>query len=334
LFVVRVGELSQRPMFGFIVDSLHASCQELWPQVFNVAAPPIDLSIIEYVAGVPQLTIEPAEGDDPNRTGRLMFGAGEAIVRLSREVALEPWLEKYIPGAEKHADGELTYFELPEIPFMGNAQMLVAAADARTLICTWGVDRMKAVKAGLANASTTAETAQWLALDGGLATFIANDANVDHDMPTPKAPRAQDIVKHVRRYGFAFDVDPATGQAGIRWALTCGDEAAATQVADAVTALLPQMKSEIEAQIKISHSNLAQAGDGGAPPASPLSEPELAYMNFWVHAIEGCQVRVEKSEGGGACVRIFAAANFSASSLVGMKELAARAPEADGAGKK
>jgi hypothetical protein len=334
LFVVRVGELSQRPMFAFIVESLRASCQELWPQVFQVAAPTIDLSIIEYVAGVPQLTIESTDGDDPNHSGRMMFGAGEAIVRFSQDVALEPWLEKYIPGADKRADGDLEYFELPEIPFMGNVQMLVAATDARTLVCTWGVDRMKAVKAGLANASTAAETAQWRALDGGLATFVANDSNVNHEMPTPKAPRAQDILKHVQRYGFAFDMDPATGQAGIRWALTCSDEAAATQVAEAVTALLPQMKSEIEAQIKTSLPDHALAGDGGVTPAPPLSDPELAYMSFWVHAIESCQVRVETSAGGGACVRILAAANFSPAGLVGMQELAKRAPDADDAGQR
>ncbi len=334
LFVVRVGELSQRPIFAWTVEEILAPSRELWPQTFQAEAPEFDLTAIEYVAGTPQLTIKPVDRtkdpDNPH-TGRMMLGFGELIVHFSRDVAWEPWLRKHMPGSTAKSDGDLTYYELPEIPAFGKGRLLIAAVDERTLVCGGlGVDRLKDVCAGLANESTAAEAEQWAALDGGLITFVADVSHIDCDMPTPKAPQAQDVLKHVDRYGFGFDLDAATSEAGMRVAMTCADAASAEKVAEALDALLPQVKSEIESQLNVAKAEdvLAKVGQKSSQTPS-LSEAEREYLRFWLRGVESCQVRVESTTAEDACV-VAVTSEFSAN-LVGIQKLAKQAPEEDAA---
>ncbi|HMP05032.1 MAG TPA: hypothetical protein PJ982_01675 [Lacipirellulaceae bacterium] len=138
------------------------------------------------------------------------------------------------------------------------------------------------------------------------------DARGDGDMPTPKAPQAEEILKHVERYGFGFDVDRATNQAGLRFDLTCVSAAAAAEVSGALAELLPVMKAELESRINAA----------GAIP--PLSKTEQEYIKLWHSLVDRCTVRVASFSDGAASVQIASTADFP-SSLVGMQELAERA---------
>ncbi|HMO84205.1 MAG TPA: M56 family metallopeptidase, partial [Lacipirellulaceae bacterium] len=316
LFIVRVGELMQQPALAAMLESVCGSVRNVWPHLIGAEGPELDLAAIEFFAGTPQLTIQPAdvlkESDSPH-TGRMIVGFGEAVLRFRRDVAWEAWLERYVPGTMRHVDGELTYYELPEIPAIGAERLLVAAVDDRTLVFgAFGLTRLKALNAGLGDESTAAESSQWAAIEGGLVTFVATDARVDGDMPTPKAPQAEEILKHVERYGFGFDVDRATNQAGLRFDLTCVSAAAAAEVSGALAELLPVMKAELESRINAA----------GAIP--PPSKTEQEYIKLWHSLVDRCTVRVASFSDGAASVQIASTADFP-SSLVGMQELAERA---------
>jgi beta-lactamase regulating signal transducer with metallopeptidase domain len=326
LFVVRVAELFQRPAFAPFVQAIQTSVDSFWPQMFGVEAPRLDLTAIEFVAGVPQLTIGGWRSDDhPEATGRVMFGAGEFVVRFHEAVEIEPWVERYLPETKVKQDGDFTYFELPAMPALGPASMMMTASDDRTLVFAWGVDRLRTVAAGLPDESTPAEAAQWNELEGGLAAFVADDSNIDRELPTPKAPSAQIILKHVNRYGWGFDLDPVANQAGIRIELACADMSSATTAAEAIESLMPQMREEINAQLDAQPMHAAD--DAESSLTSPLSDAERQYAQFWVRALESCDVRVEPSTSG-ASVRIVATADFPAT-LAGMHELATRATDGE-----
>jgi beta-lactamase regulating signal transducer with metallopeptidase domain len=324
LFVVRLGELARRAETASFVELLSSSVAQTWPLDFGVEAPALDLTAIEYVAGVPQLTVEPVEeSDDPEVNGRVMFGAGEWIVRFTGAVELAPWLAKYIPAAAAHAEDGLTYYELPEMGWMGQIPMRVAQLDERTVVFAWGADRLKAIAAGLPDESTADEAAQWAALDGGLITLVADDANVARDMATPDAPLAAEVLKRVDRYGFSFDLD-AAGVAGVRVALSCGDEAAAEGVAKAVEGLAPQLAAQVKSQLAMPDEVFAVVPETGEPiTVERHSDPERAYMQFWIRAIEACHVRVETSDTGAVCV-VTSTAEFP-TGLPEMQDVAERA---------
>lgn len=333
LFVVRLGELARRAEFASFLELITPPFDQTWPLDFGVAAPALDLTAIEYVAGIPQMTVEPVDqGDDPDVKGRVMFEAGEWVVRFTHAVELAPWLAKYIPAAAAHADEGLTYYVLPEMWSFGQVPMQVCQADERTIVFSWNTDRLKAVAAGLPNESTAEEAAQWAAWDGGLITLVANDANAARGIATPDAPLAADILKHVDRYGFSFDLD-AAGVAGVRVALSCGDAAAAEAVAKAVEGLAPQLAAQIKSQLELPDEVFAIVPETGEPIAvERYSAPERDYMQFWVRAIEACQVRVETNESGAVCL-VTSTTAFAASHQ-GIQELAKPAPDADDAGQK
>jgi beta-lactamase regulating signal transducer with metallopeptidase domain len=330
LFVVRLGELARRAEFAPMLDLLTSSIAQTWPLDFGVEAPALDLTAIEYVAGVPQLTVEPVDqSDDRDVNGRVMFGAGEWVVRFTHAVELASWLAKYIPAATAHPEEGLTYYELPEMGFLGQIPMRVAQVDERTVVCAWGADRLKAIAAGLPNESTAEEAAQWTALDGGLITLVADDANVARDMATPDAPLAADVLKHVDRYGFSFDLD-ASGTAGVRVAMSCQDAAAAETVAKAIEGLAPQLAAQIESQLELPDEVFAMLPEAEEViTAERYSDPERDYMQFWIRALEACEVQVQATDAGSVCL-VTSTAEFL-SSLEGMQELAERVPQGEDA---
>ena len=113
-----------------IIEEISESRLQFWPATFGAEAPPLDLSAIDYVAGVPQLTIESTKSDEqPDVSGRMMFGCGEVVIGFVRDVTWEAWINRYLPGAERKIDGEFVYYELPEMPFLGKARMLVARIE-------------------------------------------------------------------------------------------------------------------------------------------------------------------------------------------------------------
>jgi beta-lactamase regulating signal transducer with metallopeptidase domain len=320
LFVVRLGELSQQPAVAPLVADFADFCGRVWPEAFGVEAPEMDLSAIEYLAGVAQLTIEPIDAASKeagsSHTSRLMTGCGEVIFRFARDVAWEDWLAQHVPKAVRKRTGELSYYELPALPAMGKMPMFVASLDQRTLVCTWGVDRLKAVIAGIPVETSPTESAQWDAIDGGLIAFVANDSRIDRETPTPNAPAASEVLENVTRYALGFDVDATTNEAGLHVDLMCADGAMAERVQAAVVECMALMRAEL------------RTGLATIPHVSGGQDAQLQTMLLWADLLENSTVELSPKAGASPGVRISALAQFPRE-LAGMGDMAERPKEID-----
>jgi beta-lactamase regulating signal transducer with metallopeptidase domain len=317
MFVVRLSELASRPQFVPLVELIRTNCRPVWKDLFGGPAPDLNFDGVEYVAGVPQVTIgelpEAVKKQNPEANSRLMIGCGELVVRFKHDVAWRQWVTQYIPLAkDKTAEG-FDYVELPAIPAIGQVPLLMAARDGRTLVFTGGnVERLRKLATASPGSGPAASASGWTSLDGGLATMLASAKNIDRDTPTPEAPQAQVVLRELQQVGFAFDLDARSETAGVRMDVTCKDAAAAERVRSAVAELLPLALATIHAEIENpeiptglppeQHKKLRQtAGDAN-------TDREVA--EFWLNALKTCTVRVESSGDGSARVRLSAVAPF------------------------
>jgi hypothetical protein len=317
MFVVRLGELARRPQFVPLVELIQTNCRPVWKDLFGGPVPDLRFEGVEYVAGVPQLTIgelpEAVKKQNPEANSRLMIGCGEMVVRFKHDVQWREWVTQYVPLAkDKTADG-FNYVELPVIPAIGQVPLLMAARDGCTLVFTGGnVERLRKLASATSASATAVSANDWASLDGGLATMLASAANIDRNTPTPEAPQAQVLLRELQQVGIGFDLDAASATAGVRMDVVCKDGAAAERVRSAVAELLPMALTKIQAEIDPpsnptglsdeEHKKLQQtAGDAN-------TDREIA--EFWLRALETCTVRVESDSDGSARVRLSATAPF------------------------
>lgn len=208
----------------------------------------------------------------------------------------------------------LTYVELPPIPALGPGKLLVSARDSRTLVITSGdVTRVRKLAATPQVELSAREVGEWRALDGGLVTIIANGDRIDRALPTPKAPAAATVLRDLKRFGVAFDLDAATNEAGLRLDLACGDAAAAERARTAFAELLPLATQIIEAEIKNpTQRRLDEAERKKWKQTAGDETTDRRVAEFWLEVIKSCAVRVESHDDGTARVRLASTAAFPA----------------------
>jgi hypothetical protein len=274
------------------------------------------MEAVEFVAGVPVLTIKPmseeAKKTNPNANGWMMIGCEEFVVRFSNPVDWRAWAAKHIPLAKEKTLEGFTYLEMPATPVFGSVPLLAAARDERTVVVTGGnVELLRRSATASGATPTVGRAAEWASLDGGLATFVSSNAKVDRNTPTPEAPQAQVVLEHVKRYGMGFDLDAATNMASVRFDLGCADAASAEQVRAAIGELLPiaiakfQAEAENPAELKLDEEEQRRweqtAGN---------SDTDRKIAEFWRQAAKTCEASVIGNEDGTARVRLVGTATF------------------------
>jgi beta-lactamase regulating signal transducer with metallopeptidase domain len=311
LIVVRASELTSHTQFVPAVGVLNGYFRGAWPDAFGVPAPEFNFDSVEYIAGIPQLTIKNFKSEaNPEHSGTMMLGCGGVVIRFNHNVDWREWMKAYIPDAVEKSDDAVIYLEMPVIPALGPTPLCVAARDSQTIVCTGGVDLLKKLmKEPPAGAATWGPG--WDAIDGGLISVSVGSENIDPDLSTPKAPRAEDLFRHVKHYGIGFDLDAAAKVAGLKLDLQCADAAGTMEVQTALAELMPQAVATIEAQVAApSQLQMSDEERARMKQTAGNSETDRRVAEFWLGVAKSAKVDVILNDDGAASVRISATAPF------------------------
>jgi hypothetical protein len=315
LFVVRLGEMSQRPVFVPVFELAARMIGQRWPEAFDADAPSFNFGSIEYVAGVPQLTVEPFKNEqDPKVSGRVMIGCTDFIIRFRNDVAWQAWIKQHIPRAEDISENGFSYTRLPVIEEIGPVPLCVAARDARTLVCTTNVEHLQKLATSDKRPSDTKSAAQWNALEGGLATFLVTDSRINSGETTPHDPGAQFakmIFENATQYGLAFDLDSASNQSAFHVDLKCKDAASAQRIKAAVAVMLPLAKAQLQKMIDEQPELIldgAEREKWNLTAGGPDTDAKVG--KFWMDVLTSCATETIANEDGEVHVRITTKAPF------------------------
>jgi beta-lactamase regulating signal transducer with metallopeptidase domain len=315
LFVVRLGEMSERPVFVPVFQLAARMMGQRWREAFGADAPSFNFDSIEYLAGVPNLVVEPYKNEkDPSVSSRMMIGCMDFVVRFRHEVAWKAWIKEHLPGAEDIRENGFSYTRLPVIEAIGPVPLCVAARDARTLVCSTSVEHLQTLAASDQRQRNTKTAAQWNALEGGLATFLVTNSRIDPNATNPKDPGAQFarmIFENATQYAFGFDLDAASNQSAIRVDLKCKDAASAQRIQAAVAAMLPLAKAELQ---KMVDERPELVLDGAEREKWNLTaggpDTDVKVGKFWMDVLVSCSTETIALKDGEVHVRITTKAPF------------------------
>ncbi len=326
MMVVRVGELIERPAFAEAARVGVTYLQQMWPALFSgQTAPEIDLSGIEYVAGTPTMTLRPHTGDGEGEKGQFMIGCEELVIRFNHDVAWQEWITRYLPGSEAATEGGFTYIKLPAMPFLGEARMLVAARDSRTLLVLGDVDKLRTLVSS-GDPKTPDDASTWAKLDGGLATALVTNLDLNYGgvvgpyadaEKTPEDAAAMNAMNAIsqllcdslKEVGAGIDIDAATNRAEFRLRLGCKDQASAAALRLAIAAYLPIAKASFSGELV----NPNETDDD--VPTQPHMEAAYRQLleeqqRFWVGLLDTIQLTTETGADGGAELYVTASTPF------------------------
>jgi beta-lactamase regulating signal transducer with metallopeptidase domain len=304
-FVVRVSELMQQPAIRALVESEVGSQQTIngcWTQAFgsDVQPPDVCFDSIDYIAGIGTYVVRPLKPDQApsGMSQQVMLGSAQTVVRFKEPVAWREWIHDHIPGAVEKSSGGISYLELPVIKVLGPQPMRVAERDPQTIVVAFTDDIATAAAPGPRPALSALAT-RWAELDGGLATFISTDHDVDHSEPgttDPKKVLAKKIFAASRLLGVGFDVDPQTHRAFYRVQLTCDNAAAAHDLQSTFESLLALAKVKLPTELAES-----QAADKSNPEAAKLDAQRFETAS---ELVANCRVSVWQKPDGAAGILV------------------------------
>ena len=309
--MIRVDEIMQRPALRALFESQllpEAVTKQFWAQQFgaDVEPPKFQLDDIDYISGIANLAIRPikAELAVPGATNQTRLGAGETVVHFKHPVAWKKWFFAHFPGAAEKSIRDVTYVELPVIPAFGPTPMCVAARDSQTLVfLAADPERMAEAAAPGPRPAKSPLAARWAEVDGGLATFLATDADIKPTETTPTRPEnalAAKIFASIRLIALGIDVAPGSHDAVYHVSLTCDNIEDAQQLHSTFESLLALAKVELAAQAaKLASSTPGSTAEGKDQPDETTEELRLQS-----ECVSNCRVKVWEQPDGTAGILI------------------------------
>jgi hypothetical protein len=246
-----------------------------WSAAFPGAdAPSWSLRDIELIAGDLFFGVKPLQNPTGDGTNAVMFGAPFMVLRWRQPLAGQFAELSKIPGAEMKEHQGTAYVELPLVPALGPTNMGVCQWDDHSLLVA---QNHAILSARLDQRKLPPRErdwqSSWKAVDGGLAAFVATDANVQRPLGPPvdqSAATYSNFLAHARVHAFGLDWQPKlSAVTAAKMQFRFETEAAA----GAIDKLIP---SVMERMAEISTNPDASGQAGGTSPAAP--HPVLAAV--------------------------------------------------------
>lgn len=327
-FVVRVSELAEVPALAQGVPLLNAMIHEQLTQQADVAPqdiPEIHVEAIEWIAGVPRLKVKPKTGTEKGQEGQVMFECDGFVVRFRDKVDWKAWLARAMPATEVHEAGEgedFCYLKLPPIPGVpafSAIPFVVAARDERTLVLAADMPQLRQLLHSTGADATAGLGAEWKELDGGLATLIAKiDAKAPLGQPDEPGARLMiSLLEKSSEFGLAFDTDPVTRAAQVRWTMMAADQAGAEQIKATLHEMLPMCVEQLQAEIA---APTQLHVDANAPYEAVQTVGDAntnrQVAEFWWAILKDCKPQIVPRADGRVQVQLTATATLPSSLMV------------------
>ncbi len=233
-FLIRVGDILRHPEMQPHVESLNESLVVLLRDLIGPMADDFDVREIEWMAGNLLFTVK--GGEKPGVNGRFILGSSGMIIRTAKARNWQDEILGGIPGATLKTFEGKNYVQLPAMPALGPAPLLMRFPDDRTIVYGIGhVDDMKDPaaearfrRAFLDDAPRPCPWAStWRAVDGGLLTLVSdNSAAGWSDLPASEKPGPAAItplIEKTKYFALGLDWTEKENRTAMRARVTCED---------------------------------------------------------------------------------------------------------------